>query len=142
MPRNQKLSGLLKGLAQLLEEEAARNVEFAVQLNLLLNPAQPNPKSKNSRVRGKPSSATTPDVLSTLEKLGEEEFRFWLRSFDIGTLKEIVKSNGFDVARASQKWTDPDKFLNLIVEQTSARLRRGSGFLPLRTDGNKDEEIK
>ena len=142
MPRNQKLSGLLKGLAQLLEEEAARNVEFSAQLNLLLNPVQASPKPKNPRARGNQSSATTPDVLSTLEELGEEEFRFWLRTFDIRTLKEIVKSNGFDVARASHKWTDPDKFLNLIVEQTSARLRRGSGFLPLRTDGNKEEEIK
>jgi hypothetical protein len=74
-------------------------------------------------------------VLSELQTRGDEEFRFWLRSLDLPTLRAIVKSNGFDVARVSHRWTDPDKFTALIAEQTAARLKRGSGFLPPRGDG-------
>ena len=130
MPRNQKLSVLLRDLAHLLDQEAARNDEFAARLEALLTPALGGRPSKHSGTRAQPHAVEVPDVLSALEEQGEEEFRFWIRAFDLATLKAIVKSNGFDVARASQKWTDPDKFINLIVEQTSARLRRGSGFLP------------
>ncbi len=130
MSRNQRLSSLLRDLARLIEEEAGRNVGFAAQLEELLVPALRNPRQKNSGARGPQDYSTVPDVLSALEKDGEDEFRFWLRSFDLVTLKAIIKSNGFDVARASQKWTDPDKFINLIAEQASARLRRGSAFLP------------
>lgn len=141
MPHNQKLTGLLRDLAHLLEEEAARNVEFAARLDVLLTPALRSPHSRNSRARGQPHSAGVPDVLSALEEKGEEEFRFWLRPFDVATLKAIIKSNGFDVARSSQKWTDPDKFINLIVGQASARLRRGSGFLPPPTGTNNENDL-
>lgn len=130
MPREQKLSSLLKGLGKLLEDEAENNPEFAERLKRLLTPLLPSAESKKKN-SSKPSRAVVvPDVLAALENQGEEEFRFWLRSFDLATLKAIVKSNGFDVTRSSQKWTDPDKFINLIVEQASARLRRGSSFLP------------
>ncbi|GEM_PF-733782 len=141
MPRNQKLSGFLRALAHLLEEEAARNVEFAARLDVLLTPVLRSPQSRNSRPDGQPHFAGVPDVLSALVEKGEEEFRFWLRSFDLATLKAIIKSNGFDVARSSRKWTDPDKFINLIVEQASARLRRGSGFLPPPTGTNKENDL-
>lgn len=137
MPRNQDLSGLLRGLAHLLEEEAATNPEFAARLNVLLTQIKRSPQSKNSEGREPPNSVMVPDVLSALEEKGEEEFRFWLRAFELPTLKAIVKSNGFDVARSSQRWTDPDKFISLIVGQASARLRRGSGFLPPPVDAKK-----
>jgi hypothetical protein len=141
MPRNQKLSGLLRDLAHLLEEEAARNGEFASRLDALLTPALRPSQSKISRVRGQQQSLVLPDVLSILEEKGEEEFRFWLRAFDLSTLKAIVKSNGFDVTRSSQKWSDPDKFINLITQQASARLRRGSGFLPLPASTDEKNDL-
>ena len=67
---------------------------------------------------------------------GEDEFRFWLRSLDLHLLKAIVKANGFDPGKNSQRWSEPDKFADLIAEQTAARLRRGSAFL---TPKSKDE---
>jgi hypothetical protein len=70
---------------------------------------------------------------------GEEEFRFWLRSLDLRTLKTIIKINGFDPAKASQRWRDLDKFVALIAEQTAARLRRGSAFLPAKASEESHE---
>jgi hypothetical protein len=53
-------------------------------------------------------------------------------------LKAIVKANGFDPGKTSQRWTEPDKYVELIADQTAARLRRGSAFLTPKT--SKDEE--
>ena len=130
MPREQKLSSLLKGLGKLLEDEAESNPEFAARLERLLAPLRPSSETRKKNGNKSSRAVVVPDVMAALEKQGEVEFRFWLRTFDLATLKAIVKSNGFDVTRASQKWTDPDKFLNLIFEQSTARLRRGSSFLP------------
>ena len=131
MPRHQKLSTLLRDIAQLVDEEASVNPEFAARLDAFLTATVGGAQqSAKSRARVPLHSVVVPDVLTALESKGEDEFRFWIRSFDLATLKAVVKANGFDVAKTSQKWNDPDKFINLIVEQASARLRRGSGFLP------------
>ncbi len=138
MPRHQRLSILFRELAQLVDAEAAVNPEFAEKLDALLTPTLGGAKqSTKSRSRADADAAVVPDVLTALEAKGEEEFRFWLRSFDLATLKAIVKFNGFDVARTSQKWADPDKFIDLIAGQATARLRRGSGFLPPPTGANR-----
>jgi hypothetical protein len=71
-----------------------------------------------------------PDVFSALQEKGDEEFKFWLRTLDLLTLKAVVKQNGFDPAKASQRWKETDKFTALVHEQTLARLKRGSAFLP------------
>ena len=70
---------------------------------------------------------------AALQEKGEEEFTFWLHSLDLPILKAIVKANGFDPAKTSLRWRESDKFVHLIVDQTRARLRRGSAFLPGRT---------
>lgn len=142
MRRSQKLSGLLKDLVALLDEEAERNAEFGARLDALLAGVRDGPPARELKQRRDRSSAPSPDVFAVLESQGPEELRFSLRSLDLRTLRQIVKTNGFDASRASQKWSDPDKFINLIVEQATARLRRGSGFLPPATgrapmDGKK-----
>ena len=77
-----------------------------------------------------------PDVFAAMQEKGEGEFRFWLRSLDIATLKAIVKKNGFDPAKVSTRWTEPDKFVVLIAEQLVARLKRGSAFLPTKSENS------
>jgi hypothetical protein len=137
MPRDEKLSNLLRSLVRLLEEEADRNPSFARRLESVLGHRL---SSKPKKERARPvAPKEVPDVLSALQQRGESEFRFWLRDFDLQTLKAIVKVNGFDVARLSQRWTDPDKFIVLIAEQAAARLRRGSGFLPERSASEKQK---
>lgn len=130
MRRHQKLSKLFRDLAELLDDEASKNPGFADRLNSLVSPTPAPSNALKPRKPRQRASLSIPDVLSALQTKGDEEFRFWLRSLDLPTLRAIVKSNGFDVARVSQRWTDPDKFTALIAEQTAARLKRGSGFLP------------
>ena len=127
----QKLTRALRALLTLVEEEASRNPDFAHRLEDVVFdlPAAPAGK-KTQKTKSTEPETPPPDVLSAYESKGESEFRFWLRDFAIATLKAIIKANGFDPGKNSQRWTEPDKFIALIAEQTAARLRRGSTFLP------------
>jgi len=127
MQPTQKLTSILRRLLELVEAEAGRNPSFAAELEELTAPL---PSKKPSKKEKDPKAKIeVPDVFSALQEKGAQEFSFWIRSFDLPTLKAIVKANGFDVAKASQRWTDPDKFVSLIAEQAAAQLRRGSAFL-------------
>jgi hypothetical protein len=136
MQSTQKLTRAFRALVDLVEEEAARNPAFARRLEAAVAdlPAGPTNK-KHAKSKASAEEIEVPDVLKVFQDKGEPEFRFWLRDFDLATLKAIVKANGFDPGKNSQRWTEPDKFIALIVEQTLARLRRGSAFLPPKTDG-------
>ena len=92
MPRPQKLVGLLRDLAKLVDDEASRNDAFAARLEALLAPTLADVRRKGSRSRVRADSAAVPDVMSVLNEKGEEEFRFWLRSFDLAMLKAILKT--------------------------------------------------
>jgi hypothetical protein len=127
MQSTKKLTPILRNLLTLVDEEAARNPEFAASLEAIMaelptRPARP-PRPPKTAVE-------IPDVFAALKDKGEAEFGFWVRTLDIPTLKAVIRTNGFDPAKASQRWTDPDKFVGLVVEQTVARLKRGSSFLP------------
>lgn len=131
MQPTQKITRALRSLLTLVEEEASRNPDFAQRLEAVVSdfPSAPAGK-KPQKPKSTEPEAPPPDVLAAFESKGEDEFRFWLRDFDITTLKSIIKANGFDPGKSSQRWTEPDKFIGLIAEQTIARLRRGSAFLP------------
>ncbi len=135
MQPGQKLTRALRALVELVEEEAARNPAFAQRLEAVVAdlPAGTGNKKPN-KLKSSFDEIEVPDVLKAFQDKGETEFRFWLRDFDLATLKAIVKANGFDPGKNSQRWTEPDKFIALITEQTAARLRRGSAFLPPKTD--------
>lgn len=127
----QKLTQALAALVTLVEEEASRNPDFAQRLESIVADIPSAPVGKKpSKPKPAEPEAPPPDVLAAYESKGESEFRFWLRDFDTTMLKAIVKANGFDPGKNSQRWSEPDKFISLIVEQTIARLRRGSSFLP------------
>ncbi len=139
MQSSQKLIRFMRDLFALVEDEAKQNATFAARLETIAeglgkNPGR-KPQQRKSRV-----SVTTPDVIAALQEKGEEEFTFWLRSLDLPMLKAIVKANGFDPAKASLRWREPDKFIALIVDQTVARLRRGSAFLPGRTTAEGEKK--
>jgi len=127
MQSTQKLNRALKALLELIDEEAKQNPIFASRLEAITAELPSKTVKKPSKLIPK---IEIPNVLKAIQEKGEEEFRFWLRNFDIATLKAIVKSNGFDSAKVSQRWSDADKFIILITEQTIARLKRGSAFLP------------
>ncbi len=135
MQPGQKLTRALRALIELVEQEAERNPEFAHRLEAIVADL-PSGASNKKAAKSKPADEApeVPDVLALFQEKGESEFRFCLRDFDLATLKAIVKSNGFDPGKNSQRWTEPDKFIALITEQTAARLRRGSTFLPPKAD--------
>lgn len=138
MQPGQKLTRALRALVELVEDEASHNPAFAQRLEAIvaeLPAASANKKSVKPKIAAE--DIQIPDALKAFQEKGETEFRFWLRDFDLQTLKAIVKANGFDPGKNSQRWTEPDKFIGLITEQTIARLRRGAAFLPL-----KDPEPK
>lgn len=138
MQPTQKLSRLLRGLLALVNEEADRNPDFAARLAELLEESG----NKERTTHAKPSATDdpVPDVFALYQDKGDEEFRFSLRAFDLATLKRIVRANGFDPGKTTRKWTDPDKYVALIADQTAARLRRGSSFLPPRVDAKNDSD--
>jgi len=131
MQPSQKLTQTFRALVALVEDEAAHNPVFAQRLEEIvaeLPVGSLGKKPASSRRTNK--NVDVPDVLKVFQEKGDFEFRLWLRDFNVTTLKAIVKANGFDPGKISQRWIDPDKFITLIAEQTAARLRRGSAFLP------------
>jgi hypothetical protein len=134
MRTTKKLNCVLRDLAALLEGEAARNPEFAERLEAI-TAALPERAAKLSGKAKQAESLPVPDVLAEFQSKGEAEFLFWLRRFDLPVLRAIVKRNGFDPAKASGRWTEPDRFVELIKEQVKARLERGSAFLGARAAG-------
>lgn len=132
MQPTKKLTPILRDLLSLVDEEAARNPEFAARLEFIMAELP----TRTARAPRPPRTIVEiPDVFATLQDKGEVEFGFWVRTLDLATLKAVIRSNGFDPAKASQRWTDPDKFVALIIEQTVARLKRGSSFLPPKAEG-------
>jgi len=125
----QTLTRALRSLLTLVEEEASRNADFAQQLEAIVSDL-PSPAAGRKSQKPTAPDSPPPDVLAAYEAKGEDEFRFWLREHDLATLKAIIKANGFDPGKNSQRWSEPDKYIGLIAEQTAARLRRGSAFLP------------
>jgi hypothetical protein len=110
--------------------EALNNPEFQTRLEAVLGDVTSTRSTtpRNRARRGERIQA--PDVFEALKDKGEDEFGFWLRTLDASTLRAIIKQNGFDPAKVSQRWKDPDKYVELIRDQTRFRLKRGAGFLP------------
>jgi hypothetical protein len=137
MQPTQKLTTILRDFLAIVDDEAARNLEFAAKLETVMAQLPSRP----IRPPRPPKSAITiPNVFAELQARGELEFGFWVRSLDIPTLKAIIRANGFDPAKAAQRWTDPDKFAGLVIEQTLARMKRGSSFLTQKADNQSSHK--
>jgi hypothetical protein len=128
MSASRKLIETLRALGKLVEEEAGRNPAFAEKLEAITAnlPARSAAQRKD---KDQDVTRDIPDVLKEYESRGPEEFRFSLRSHPLSLLRAIIKANGFDPEKRSARWSEPDKLISLIAEQTAARLKRGSAFL-------------
>jgi len=130
MQSTKKLTHVLKEMVALIEDEAQRNPIFAERLEAITSNLLVPVKKPGGRKSPPIPQAEVLDVFTVLQERGEEEFRFWLRTLDVPTLKAVIKQNGFDPGKVAARWTDHDKFVALIVEQSLARLKRGAAFLP------------
>jgi hypothetical protein len=68
------------------------------------------------------------DPFAVLRQSNEQGLQEALAAFDLASLKAIVRAYRLDVARLSARWTAPERIIELIVEQTRARLNRGRAF--------------
>ena len=125
MQRVKTLTKFLKDVAELVAAEAENNPAFAEMLDVIMEGL---PK-KNKGGKKKLDASDIPDVYKEWQRLGETEFPFWLAGLDLATLKAIVKINGFDLTKATKRWSEPDKFVLLITDQLKSRLKRGSSFI-------------
>ena len=128
MPKKGSLSRLLRGLSQLLADEADRNPEFATRLDELLESVVQKPHVKVSRRKGV-ARHHLPDVYQERVSRGEDEFQFWLRDQPVPVLRAVIREHDLDSARRTAKWTDAEKLGAYIAERLQERLERGANFI-------------
>ncbi len=131
--RSQKaLTTTLRRLARLLDEEAARNPEFAGRLSAVLSTGETTrPRSRKSA--SPPVSGPTPDLHAEFRTRGYVDFRLWLRQQPVTVVRAFVREHDLDPTRRTAKWKDPEKLGTFVADQLRSRLARGSSFL--RTGG-------
>ena len=119
---------LLRGLVDLLAQEADRNPVFADKLEHLLATvgAQREPAKRESR---KTVSAQLPDLHAEHAARGEADFVLWLRELPVTTLRSLIRANDFDPTRRTDKWKEGEKLATFIGDNLRARMTRGSAFM-------------
>jgi hypothetical protein len=126
--RNEKgLIKLLRGLVDLLADEAGRNPDFAARLEDVLHGLSAE-VSKPTKQRAIPPAAL-PDVHLEWNQRGETDFRLWLRDQPVAVLRALIRTHDFDPTRRTAKWKEAEKFAEFIADGLKARLARGSSFL-------------
>jgi hypothetical protein len=68
------------------------------------------------------------DPFATLRQSGEQGLREALAALDLAALKAILRAYRLDPARIAARWAAPERIIELIVEQTMARLNHGRAF--------------
>lgn len=127
MRKEKALIGMLRGLVELITQEATRNPEFSKQLDSLLSGL---PESKVvAKKTLKNSGVSLPDIHAELSLRGDTEFRFWLRDQPIDILRAIIRKEDLDAAHRTTKWRDAEKLANFIADNLRARQARGSSFI-------------
>ena len=135
MRKEKELIALLRGIADLLAEESARNPEFAASLDRLLSGLS-TPKPAPSPTTRAPARApeSMPDIHAEWKARGETEFRRWLRDVPVPALRAVIRAQDFDPTRRTAKWIDAGKLAAFIADGLRARLARGSAFIDRETD--------
>ena len=127
MRKEKELMALLRGLVDLLAEEAGRNPAFADKLERLLN-AVPE-RRVAGRVPRKSASAQLPDLHAEHAARGEADLLLWLRDLPVSMLRALIRTNDFDPTRRTSKWKEAEKLATFIVDSLRARMTRGSAFM-------------
>lgn len=73
-------------------------------------------------------SEASVDPFPLLRTSGESGLRARLDTLDLAALRQIVRAHRLDPARISARWTARERVVNLIVEQTRARVNHGKAF--------------
>jgi hypothetical protein len=126
--RNEKaLIKLLRGMVDVLAEEAERNPGFAARLDdVLAGLSTKSVKATKSRTM---SPAELPDIHAEWNRHSETDFRLWLRGQSLPMLRALIRTHDFDPTRRTVKWKEAEKLTEFIIDSLKARLARGSSFL-------------
>lgn len=135
MRKDKELINLLRGLAELLVEESARNPEFAGKLESLL-PDLPERTAKPTKLEARTPPEQLPDIHAEWNARGESEFRLWLRNQPTQVLRALIRAQDLDPTRRTVKWREAEKLAEFIADGVSARLSRGSAFIRGRSGEN------
>ncbi len=108
----------------------SRNDELTIPdiLRLLADQIEKNPKlldPKRRSVRKRPDI----DLFGLVSKGGEDLLREELEKLDIDTLRQIVRTRGFDTSRLAGKWKNKQRLIDLIVKKTMYLSTKGDVFL-------------
>ena len=128
MRKEKELMSLLRGLVELLVEEADRNPAFADKLEQLLT-VVPSQRAPAKRPFRKSVSVQPPDLYAEHAARGESELLVWLRDLPIPTLRSLIRANDFDPTRRTSKWRETEKLATFIVDSLRSRMTRGSAFM-------------
>ena len=128
MRKEKELMALLRGLVDLLGEEADCNPAFSAKLEQLLI-VVPKRKSGAERSHGKGVSPQLPDLYAEHAKRGEADLLLWLRDLPVSTLRALIRTNDFDPTRRTSKWREQEKLATFVVDSLRSRMTRGSAFM-------------
>jgi hypothetical protein len=128
MRKEKALVSVLRGLADLLAEEAAHNPKFADRLASLLVDAK-EPRSKPPKGNNSLPLEPLPDIHAEWTARGEPEFRLWLKDQPLQVLRAIIRREDLDSTRRTAKWSEQEKLAAFIADGLSGRLSRGSAFI-------------
>ncbi len=128
MRNKSSLARLLRGLVDLLAEEAERNPKFAARLDELLGSVAGKTNEKSGRRKAKAEPAL-PDIYKERELRAGDEFQLWLRDLPVPVLRAIIRKHDLDGARRTVRWKDAEKLGAYIADRLQGRMERGSGFV-------------
>ncbi len=128
MRKEKVLVKILRDVADLLNQESARNPQFANQVGLILSDI-----TRQDEAQKRPPKAKLieqiPDIHSEWNSRGETEFRLWLRDQSVDILKSIIRLHDFDPTNKTARWKEAEKLSDFITNGLLARLSKGTAFI-------------
>ena len=128
MRKEKELMALLRGLIDLLADEAARNPDFSDKLERLLV-VLPVKSVSTRRAPGKSAPTRLPNLHAEHAARGQADLLLWLRQLPVTTLRSLIQVNDFDPTRRTSKWKETEKLATFIADSLRARMARGSAFM-------------
>ena len=113
-----KVANLLRSIARKIE----KNPELLDDLNLTIEEVPISMREK------KKSNVIEMNVFEIYSEKGEDGLILELEKLSVSQLKNIIRQNGFDPTKLSEKWRKKDRLIDLIVSKVKSRSEKGQVF--------------
>jgi hypothetical protein len=120
-----KLISTLRAFDKLIDEEFARNPEFARKACVALGQTEPSSKKQ------KTTACAIPDASGKYEEFNgdREKMREWLELLGPLVCKKIIQKKRFAVGKKLRSDEDMNKLIVIIIDGIERQRKRGSSFL-------------